>query len=481
MRQVPSVSGAHDATATDLRRRSGVSVVSAHCLIAARRWLGCAAVLLWLAGAALAADLGELVAAVPNPRAENRSWVADPAGAIRARHADLDALIGQFERETGVEIAVVVLPTIGPFGPREFASALFNRWGVGKKGRDNGILVLQVLDQRRIEIEVGYGLEGSLPDVKCRWIIDDIAVPFFRQGSFADGHYEVVRALIAGVRDPAADRQQLTGGVTRVPGARVDPPPVPYRLPGLPESPPSARDASSPLGTIALVVLAGGLGLLTAFAFVVRRHRLGHPDLRAQWTHLRSRSWLVHAGMALTVLAGVAWEFLRLDSVWSTLLLGPGGLLSLRYVRGRLRRLRDQPRVDPKTGEVMRRLDEQADDAYLKAGQIAEERIGSKDYDVWISPSGYCLIEDYDGASRADPCPACHFLTYRRTGVRVLVEPTRSTDGLAEDTYLCAACGHSRVTRRTLAALSGDSDSSGGSFGGSFGGSSGGGGAGRTY
>jgi uncharacterized protein len=460
--------------------------MSEHFVSVIGRLLGMAAVLFWLAGSALAADLGETVAAVPNPRAENLGWVADPSGTIQARRADLNALIGQFERETGVEIAVVVLPTIGAFNPREFATALFKHWGVGKKGKDNGVLVLHVLDQRRVEIEVGYGLEGSLPDLKCSWIIDDIAIPFFRESRFADGHYEVVRALIAGVRNAAADRTSLTGGDTLAPKAQRHAPAALDRAPQGIATPALSPESSSPYVGLVLAPLVAGLALFAVFASAVRRYRRGHPDLREQWTHVRRSSWLVHAGVLLTILAGAVWEFQYRDSAWSMLLLGPGGLLSLRYVRGRLRRLRDQPRLDPKTGEVMCRLDEQSDDAYLKAGQIVEERIGSKEYDVWLSPSGYYGIENYDGTSPADPCPACHFSTYRCTGVRVIAEATTTQDGFAEDTYKCAACAHTKVVRRTLAKLSdsssSDGDSSGCSSGGSFGGgSSGGGGAGRTY
>jgi uncharacterized protein len=455
--------------------------------LSASRFLLLLAMLCCLVLPARAADLAQAVAAVPNPRALDRTWVADPAGAIKARQADLNALIDGFEQETGVEIAVVVLPSIGELNPKEFATALYNHWGIGKKGKDNGVLVLQVLDQRRIEIETGYGLEGSLPDVKCHWIIEDIATPFFRKGRFSDGHYETVRALIAGVRNPDADRKGLTGGVAPAPDAVADPPPSDYRLANIdgPSAAPAA-DAPTSLGGLALAVLAAGLALFAAFAVQVRRHRLVHADPHAQWAYVRQRSWFVHAGMALTALAGAIWEFQGLDSFWSILSLAPGGVLSGRYVDRRLRRLREQPRLDPNTGEAMRRLDEQADDTYLKAGQVVEESIGSVDYDVWVSPSGTYLIEDYDGATPASPCPACQFKTYRRTLVRVVTDATSQSEGLAEDTNTCAHCQHTERVMRVLPKLA--ASSSGGSFGGgssgggSFGGgSSGGGGAGGSY
>lgn len=435
---------------------------------------------------ALAGDLAKAVAAVPNPRVQSLTWVADPAGTIRTRLVDINALADAFEKETGTEIAVVVLPSIGEFNPKEFATALFQHWGIGKQGRDNGLLVLHVLDQRRIEIETGYGLEGALPDIKCHWIIEDIAIPFFRAGSFADGHYEVVRALIAGIRNPDADRRQLASQAEATPGQQVDPAPADYRLAhaeGPATAPVTAAEASAGPGLLAPSLGLAGLALLPLFGFRVRRFQQTRPDPHEQWTYLRRQSWLVHGGMALALLGGVTWEFQDLDSLWSILGVLPGGFLTSRYVRRRLQSLRDQPRLDPDTGETMQRLDEQADDAYLEAGQVSEERIRSVDYDVWVSASGRIRIDRYDGDSPADQCPACGYLTSRLTGSLTVLAATRYSTGLAEDTYSCAHCRHSNVVKRTLEKLV-DSSGSGGGFsgGGSFGGgSSGGGGAGGSY
>ncbi|MCE9598908.1 MAG: TPM domain-containing protein [Spirochaetia bacterium] len=127
-------------------------------------------------------ELRERIGAVPNPRPTG-GWVADPSGLIQSRTAQINALISAQEAKDGTEIAVVVLPTIGKLVPKEFAVALFNTWKIGKADKDNGLLVLHILDQRRVEIETGYGMEGTLPDVKCKWILDEIGVPFFKASS----------------------------------------------------------------------------------------------------------------------------------------------------------------------------------------------------------------------------------------------------------------------------------------------------------
>ena len=94
-------------------------------------------------------ELADRLAAVPNPRVSG-GWVADPAGVIANRSAAINQLIAKLERETTTEIAVVVLPTLGELVPKDFAVSLVQYWGVGKAGKDNGVLVLHILDQRYI-------------------------------------------------------------------------------------------------------------------------------------------------------------------------------------------------------------------------------------------------------------------------------------------------------------------------------------------
>jgi uncharacterized protein len=126
------------------------------------------------------------VEGVPNPRAGG-AWVSDaediiPAEAERKMNADLDALA----RELGVEVAVVTVSAIEGT-PKDFATALFARWGIGKAGADNGLLVLLVRDQRRLEMETGYGLEPLLPDGWLGHMQNEVMVPAFRAGDFAGG------------------------------------------------------------------------------------------------------------------------------------------------------------------------------------------------------------------------------------------------------------------------------------------------------
>jgi uncharacterized membrane protein YgcG len=99
----------------------------------------------------------------------------------------LNALITEVEQHTTAEIAVVVVQTTAPVTPKQYATEIFNRWGVGKKGTDNGVIILLAVQDRRVEIETGYGVEGILPDGKMGEIIRTTMIPFFKESRWGEG------------------------------------------------------------------------------------------------------------------------------------------------------------------------------------------------------------------------------------------------------------------------------------------------------
>ena len=100
----------------------------------------------------------------------------------------LNQLINEVkEKCNGAEIAVVTIQSISPVSIEEYAVRLFEKWGIGKKGADNGVLVLLAINERKARIEVGYGLEGALPDGKCGEIIREQMSPYFKDGDFGTG------------------------------------------------------------------------------------------------------------------------------------------------------------------------------------------------------------------------------------------------------------------------------------------------------
>jgi uncharacterized protein len=126
---------------------------------------------------------------VPNPRKLDGSWVSDGASLLDAGARErLNTLITRLEKKTGTEIAVVTVSSTAPYAsPKQFATALYNYWGLGKKGQDNGILFLVAFKERRVEIETGYGIESILPDSKLGNINRTRVIPAFKEGNFQAG------------------------------------------------------------------------------------------------------------------------------------------------------------------------------------------------------------------------------------------------------------------------------------------------------
>jgi|DewCreStandDraft_4_1066084.scaffolds.fasta_scaffold88626_1 uncharacterized protein len=120
-------------------------------------------------------------------------WVNDYASLLTpAEKYKIELLISEFENKTGNEIAVVIIKSLEDNNLEDFTNRLFEKWGVGKKGKDNGIMLLIALQERKIRIEVGYGLEPIINDALAGEIIRNNIAPFFRNQQYADGIYSGV-------------------------------------------------------------------------------------------------------------------------------------------------------------------------------------------------------------------------------------------------------------------------------------------------
>lgn len=145
------------------------------------------------------ASLAVNVEAVPNPRKVNSGWVTDMANILNpSTESQINQLVSQLEAKKGTEIAVVTVPDTKPSAtPKEFATTLFNRWGIGKKGKDNGVLLLISKGERRVEIETGYGVEAILPDAQVGNIIRQEITPHFKKADYDGGTLAGTKALVA--------------------------------------------------------------------------------------------------------------------------------------------------------------------------------------------------------------------------------------------------------------------------------------------
>jgi uncharacterized protein len=123
-------------------------------------------------------------------------YVNDFAGVMTpGQRAALEGYLQQIERRGGVEIVLATLPTIGDLSVEEAATRLYEQWGISKKGKNQGVLLLDAIAERRIRIEVGYGLEGVLPDGKTGAILDQEAAPLLREGRRAEAYAAALHAV----------------------------------------------------------------------------------------------------------------------------------------------------------------------------------------------------------------------------------------------------------------------------------------------
>lgn len=151
--------------------------------IASTRWLLVAAALLVYALAGIVPTaLAEV--AVPPLRAR----VTDLTGTLtREQQAATEQQLAQFEARKGAQIGVLMLPTTNPEAIEQFAVRVQEQWKLGRAGVDDGVLLVVAKDDRALWIEVGYGLEGALPDAIAKRIIEEDITPQFRNGDFYGG------------------------------------------------------------------------------------------------------------------------------------------------------------------------------------------------------------------------------------------------------------------------------------------------------
>ena len=133
--------------------------------------------ILFLATIALANDL-------PRPR----GYLNDFAGVVDSRNAQqIESVCTSVKKSTGVEIAVVIIKSLEGASLEQEALRYLEGWGVGEKGKDNGVVILVAQKEQRIRIETGYDIEGVLPDGKAGEIIRYDIAPRFKQGDYGGG------------------------------------------------------------------------------------------------------------------------------------------------------------------------------------------------------------------------------------------------------------------------------------------------------
>ena len=142
--------------------------------------------------------------------------VTDLAGTLSPQQQQaLEAKLAAFEAHKGSQVAVLIVPTTQPEAIEQYAIRVVDQWKLGRKDVDDGVLVLLAANDRKVRIEVGYGLEGVLPDVIAKRIIENVMIPQFRQGDYyagLDAGIDAVTGVIEGEPLPEPQRQANAGG-----------------------------------------------------------------------------------------------------------------------------------------------------------------------------------------------------------------------------------------------------------------------------
>lgn len=111
----------------------------------------------------------------------------------------LETILSNYEKETTNQIVIAIFKSLEGWDIEDFSIRLAEKWKIGQKGKDNGIIILVALAERKVRIEVGYGLEGVVPDITARQIIDREIVPFFRKSDYFNGLMNGVDSLIKAI------------------------------------------------------------------------------------------------------------------------------------------------------------------------------------------------------------------------------------------------------------------------------------------
>lgn len=369
---------------------------------------------------------------VPNVQRQNENrYLSDPAHFIDASStAHIDSTLQNLRKATGVQAAVVVLPNMaGDMDVDTYATELFTLWGLGDKKKDNGLLVLVSVGDRKYAIRTGYGIEDVLPDAICGRIKRNIMQPAFKKGDYSGGLNAAVDKISSVLCDPAI-RDEMLGDI-------------------------AAQEREDWMNVLSLYI---------GFCVVVTLLALAWLLLALRGVRGKTPYDKYQATRTLSKVSGAC--------AWFTL-----GMTLLVYIPLRMimRGWRNGVHYCSNCGTKMGKLDEESDNEYLTPAQDAEERIKSVDYDVWLCPKcGTTDIYRFDEDSGYSECPYCHARTCRFVRDTVMRRPTQYQEGVGAKTYTCLNCKKTHSIAYKIAKLAPTVIVGGGGFGSGGGGISGG-------
>lgn len=457
---------------------------------------------------------------VPDPKTTNlNSSISDPdqmltTGEKEFLNQKINGLLPK------IQMGIVIVKEItSEFTPKQFVTEVFNLWGIGDKKKDNGLLLLVVVDQKRWEIETGYGLEGEWPDVVVKRIGEENLVPAFKEKKWADGFAKVIKQL------DSTPKPDLHTNKTPVPSSVIwsgQPSPLEMKhffivalffLPTLffyiyrffkPSYFAWKRKTLFRYPTIGLVV----------YGFVVAFSYFASPST-SDWIlviELLLIYWLIHFSF-LVIFFMVAFFQVsknkevskRLDVALgffarhSLFFVGSLGFWGVPLVDRLIRKARFSQHECTHCQKIMNAKTDlitgKNENNFLNRFQRLEQTYEGMDYDVWQcfsceKLSLYPIKLEKEGV---EDCPKCKQRTFKYIRTKVLLKATVNRAGQGCNEFRCGSCQHYlRINYETPmvsinpGAATTDHGFGGGTSGGGGGtgwggGSSGGGGAGGSW
>lgn len=388
--------------------------------------------------------------------------VIDPSGALSPEvKADISARLEDLRRESTAEIEVVIPPEIGDEEPQQWCEKLFTRMQLGKKDRDNGLLVMISPGSRKTFIMTGYGMEGTFTDMVCKKIINQSIIPAMRDGDIDKAVTDAVGSISAIATDPQY-AEEFRSSQSEDDDLTLDP-----------------KVIWDFIRIVAGVVFLFALGMFGYDCWNSRRFKGNYAKAEMWRNHLFA--YLISGILSLG--AGLIFYLLA----W------------FLYRSWRMRPLKCST-----CGHRMKRLPEDKDNELLNDSQDFEENLKTVDYDVWECPS--CgTVERFPFRSRQkkySECPNCHTVAMSLDCDMIVRPATTRQAGEGVKIYDCKFCHHKQKKPYTIpkkedpsaalaagavigSAMGRDGNSGGGFGGGGFGGfgggATGGGGAGGSW
>jgi uncharacterized protein len=375
---------------------------------------------------------------VPNVQvADSTQYVSNPDGILSADAVNaINKAIATTRHTATAEIAVVVVDDIDR-DINDFATRLFELWGVGRSGNNNGVLVIIAKDPHKAVIRTGYGAEGVLPDAICSRIIRNDMAPEFRNENYDEGTIKAVTHITDILTDPeaAAEMRENAEG--------------------------DEEDVDFFAWYVNLCCIVAAIMLVIVAVLLIATRKLPSPERWRKLNNLKPLAlFACFFGLGLPLIAYIP--------------------LTLT-----MRRIRSRHRECPNCHHKMNKLDEVHDNYYLTPSQDLEEQLNSIDYDVWLCPN--CgekdVIPYVNQRSSYTVCPQCGAKACSLTSDRIITKPTTKLNGQGMKTYSCANCHKShyksyiipKVAAEVPIIIGGIGGRGGGGFGGGIGGGFGGG------